>query len=128
PWAFSSTLSAERRPSSDASDGSLLHGPRCLHDFHSFFGHLYRAARARVLSRGALRHSAMEIPSRHSAWLNRCLWSDLVSARRAITAATYRVAWIIHCFCRLILLGALRRSVLVPIGSAWVNSNVWFCL
>src|SRR5207244_8369253 len=26
-WALSSTLSAERRPSSDASDGSLLHGP-----------------------------------------------------------------------------------------------------
>src|SRR4030095_15467055 len=109
-WALSSALPAERRPSSHASDCSLLQGPWRLCDFHSFFGHLHGATRARILPGRTLRHPAMAIPSRHSTRLNRRLRGALVPAQRAIAGPTYRIAWIVHRVYRLVLLGALRCS------------------
>ena len=55
------SMPPERRSPNHAGDGAFLHGPGRLRDFHALVRHLHRAARARLFSRGTLRHSSMAV-------------------------------------------------------------------
>jgi hypothetical protein len=109
-WALSSTLRAERRPSSTQVMALFYMGPGVYTIFIRSSVIFHRAARARIFSRGTLRHSAMEIQAGTLLGLIGAfgvIWfqPNMQSQERHIALPGLLIA-----FAGLVLLGALRRS------------------
>src|SRR5580765_517857 len=116
------SLSAERGPPNHPGNGSLLHGPGRLRDFHARLRDFHRAARARVFPRRTPRDSSMAVSAGHTTWVNWRFWCCLVSTRMEV--GTHRASRVVHRIYRHILLGALWHPRETAVPGAWLDSQL----